>query len=168
MNFNLQEILKYWMQLRPRERVMLSVGGAVMALLMVYLILWEPVFEESARLTASVKEQKALVAWMQKKSAEVKQLQQSVGGSSLQAGQSLLGVIDSTAKSAKLGPAMKRVEPDGQSRVRVWMEEASFDDMVRWLDKLQRAYGVTITSAVVDQSQQTGRVNARFIFTGGA
>jgi general secretion pathway protein M len=84
----------------------------------------------------------------------------------LPAGQSLLGVIDQTAKSSGLGAAMKRVKPEGENKVSVWMEDAAFDDMVRWLETLRRTYGVEIDNIIVDRKNVAGKVDARIEFAG--
>ena len=170
MNQYLQQAMTHWMQLRPRERLSLALAAMVLIITMVYLMLWEPVFNESELLKRSIHEQQQLNSWLEVKAVEAKALIGSRGPVASRAkGASLLGVIDSTAKRSKLGAAMKRVEPDGGTRVRVWMEGAAFDDLVSWLDSLQRQHGVDISSAVIDKDEQRGGyVNARFVFTGDA
>jgi len=167
LNVYLQQFMARWAQLRPRERIGLIAAGSALALMLVYLMLWEPVVNEADRLKRAIEQNRELVSWMQAKEPEVRRLLGS--GGAQRGGGSLLGTIDSTAKRSKLGDAMKRVEPDGSNRVRVWMEQASFDDMVRWLDQLQRSHGVQITSVVIDRVEgSSGLVNARFVFSGAS
>src|SRR3569623_709716 len=73
----------------------------------------------------------------------------------------LLTVIDEAVQQAQLQPAVRRIQPEGSSMVRVVLEQAAFDDMVMWLGRLQRAYGVSIVDLAVDRREQGGRVNAR-------
>lgn len=168
MNAYIQQFLAFWMQLKPRERTMLSVGAAFFVLVFIYLAIWEPLVNKADRLKTAVKEQKELVQWMQRASQEARQLQGSGANRARPTtGQSLLGVIDATAKRGDLGNAMKRVEPEGANRVRVWMEQASFDDMIRWIDQLQTEYSFAVESAVIDKEPISGRVSARLVFTGG-
>ena len=167
----LQQGLNYWMQLRPREQLLLSLAGLVLLLALLFLLVWEPVMQEHRRLQQNLVQQQQLLAWMQQSAAEVRRLQ---GGKGQQrqdrarAGQSLLALIDSTAKRARLGAALKRVEPDGAGRVRVWLEQAAFDDLVRWLGQLQQRYGVRVDSIAVDRDDKPGRVAARVVFAGSA
>ena len=77
-----------------------------------------------------------------------------------------LGNYDS-AKRSQLGTALKRVEPDGAHGVRVWLEQAPFDDMIRWLGELKNNSGVRITSVTVDQQGAAGLVNARLMLEEG-
>jgi general secretion pathway protein M len=45
--------------------------------------------------------------------------------------------------------------------VRVWLEGAVFDDVLRWLDTLAAQHGVRITGLNVERTATPGRVNAR-------
>ncbi len=164
-----QQVLSYWMQLRPREQALLGVAGLVLLLAVLFMLVWEPVMQEHRRLQQGLVQQQELLAWMQQSAAEVRRLQAGAGQSRqarARGGQSLLALIDSTAKRARLGAALKRVEPDGSGRVRVWLEQAAFDDLVRWLGQLQQRYGVRVDSIAVDRDEKPGRVAARVVFAG--
>ena len=166
----MNELKQFWQQLKPRERLMLTIAGGFLGIIIVYLSILEPILTKADRLEKQLQEQELLVKWMQNAVVEAKRLSRG-NGTKIKVGaggQSLLGIIDRTAKAQQLGDSMKRVEPDGSSRVRVWLERASFDDMIRWLEKLQRDYDVVLDSAVVDREGLPGRVNARLIFVGVA
>ena len=71
-------------------------------------------------------------------------------------------MADSTARSNGLGAALKRVEPEGSRNVRVWLENASFDQVMKWLGTLNTTYGIRTDSASLERvADATGRVNAR-------
>ena len=59
------------------------------------------------------------------------------------------------------------MQPDGSNRARVWLEGASFDHIVRWMDGLQRKQGVRVVSSVFDALEEKGRVDARLVFESG-
>jgi len=154
--------MKAWfMSLARRERLMVSIGAGVVALVLLYLVVWLPVASHTARLEQSVAEQQVLKHWMQRAAAEARQLRGSAVVSRGDAGRSLLAVVDETAKQAKLGPAVKRIQPDGQDLVRVSLEQAPFDDVVTWLAGLQQAQGVSVVDATLDRQSASGLVNAR-------
>ncbi len=163
--------MKAWfMQLAPRERRIITVGAALLIIFMVYLLVWDPLVKHKHELRQSVKEQKALVAWMQQASQEAEQLRAVKGGpvGKVPAGQSLLAVVDQSAKNSGLGTAMKRVEPEGQDTTRVWFEQAKFDELVAWLESIQRDFGIDVTSIVLDRQEQPGLINARVTLQGAA
>ena len=58
---------------------------------------------------------------------------------------------------------LKRVEEERQHTVRVWIEQVAFDQLIVWLDSLQRKYAITTASLVVERLDQPGRVNVRLI-----
>ena len=152
--------MKEWFtSLAPRERAMVSIAAAVVVLALVYAVAWSPLASSVTRLQQSVEEQQALKQWMQQSAAEVNQLRGAAGASDDH--RSLLAVVDQTSKQSQLGPAVKRIEPDGQELVRVSLEQASFDDMMSWLGSLQRSFGVSVADVSIDRQAASGRVNAR-------
>lgn len=150
------------MGLAPRERLMVSVGGGAAVLALIFLLVWLPLASHTARLEQGVAEQQALKQWMQGAAAEARQLRGAAGTiSAADPGRSLLAVVDETAKQAKLGPAVKRIQPEGQDLVRVNLEQAPFDDVVTWLAGLQQSQGVSVVDAALDRQSASGLVNAR-------
>jgi general secretion pathway protein M len=99
---------------------------------------------------------------MQESALKVKQLNGAnpAAGKGME-GRSLLSVTDDSARSAGLGAALKRVEPDGSTGVRVWLEDASFDSVAGWLSVMDTHYGVDVDSATLERAATTGRINAR-------
>jgi general secretion pathway protein M len=161
--------MKAWFAgLDPRERKLVIAAAALLLVLLLYVGLWEPLVSNVERLRTSTAQQQAVLSWMQQAAREVKQLRG--GGSSVAkpaSGRSLLSLVDSSAKTGRLGTALKRVQPDGEKRVRVWLESASFDDLVRWLNTLQQRQGVQVVSSVFEAKENAGRVDARIVFEAG-
>jgi general secretion pathway protein M len=157
--------MKEWFNnLEPRERKII-VGGAVVVLLMsLYFLGWEPFIGKIDKLKKSNVENQRTLAWMQEKAKEIKLLQRNGAAAKKSlGGQSLLGLIDKTAKQNKLGPAIKRVQPEGTTKALVRMESASFNDMVRWLEQLQQRQGVVVVNSTIEKQDAPGLVNARLI-----
>jgi general secretion pathway protein M len=163
--------MKAWfMQLATRERRIVLSGLALLIIILIYLLAWEPFVNHRQQLRQTVKEQQALVEWMQQASAEAEQLRAVNGDAAgrLPDGQSLLAVVDQAAKNSGLGAAMKRVEPEGQDTARVWFEQARFDELMTWLDGMQRNFGVGVVSIVLERQEQSGLINARVTLQGAA
>ena len=164
--------MKDWYEsLDVRERRILFAGVAVLVVALLYLLAWEPLVNKISVLEKSNQENQKLLSWMEQSAAEAKQLQaklQSSGASGRSKGQSLLGTIDRTAKTNKLAKSVKRVQPDGQTKARVWLENVSFDSMVSWLEKLQRQQGIRIVTSVIEKQDEPGLVNARLVLEGAA
>lgn len=155
--------LRTWFEaLQPRERWLVLLGAGALLLLVLYLLLWEPLFERHGQLKATVAEQQETLAWMQQASARIRALQRSAPGGAARGlgGRSLLSVVDQSARSAGLGGSIKRIEPDSNKGVKVWLEGASFDQMILWLGNLTRQYQIETTTVTIEP-QGAGRINAR-------
>ena len=148
--------------LETRERMMLAAGSALLVLFLLYVLVWSPVHSGYDALRNTVEEQRTTAAWMQESAQTLATLKRGSGRAAQGlGGKSLLSVADSTARAHGLGPALKRVEPEGSDSVRVWLDGASFDVLVKWLGALSTLHGVGAESATVERGAATGRVNAR-------
>lgn len=157
--------MKDWLDnLGSRERLMLAAGAVLLVLLLLYVLLLEPLLSGYHALQESVAEQRDTVHWMQG-SAETIQRLRSSGGTAAKGlgGRSLLAVTDSTARAGGLGPALKRVEPEGGNSVRVWLDGAPFDVLVKWLGTLSTQHGVEADSVTLERNEAPGLVNARLM-----
>lgn len=160
----------WWQQLAARERRWVALGGGALALILVYSLAWQPLASYHARVQQRVSEQTELLAWMTQSALEIERLRAAAGGVMPVSAQSLLAQVDASAKAAGLGAALKRVEPEGGSTVRVWLEQAPFDATVLWLERLKREHGARITSVVVERvaAAPAGAVNVRIALEGSA
>lgn len=156
---------QYWSTLQPRERHTLLGGGIALVLILIYALIVDPFRQELNRLEQSVSQQQQVLDWMQQAAAEVKQLRGSQPASKQVSGQSLMSVIDASARSTGLSGALKQLRPEGQG-VKVRLEEAAFDDMLRWLDQLNSQHGIQVNGLVMERLPQTGKVNASVVLGG--
>lgn len=158
----------WWQGLQSQERRTLTFGAVALGLMGIYFGLWEPLAKHFSSLEQSVTEQRKLRDWMAKSAAEVRQLQAQGGGMAVTDGRSLMTVVDQTARAENLGPALRRVEPEGSENVvRVSLEQAPFDDTIRWLQTIKQRHGVAIVSITFDKLPVSGMVNARMTLRGG-
>jgi general secretion pathway protein M len=80
----------------------------------------------------------------------------------------LLTLVDRTVKQAGLSEALKRVEPDGESKVKVRLENAVFDATVGWLESMQQRYSIRVESISIDAQDNPGTVNIRLTLSEAA
>ncbi len=162
-----EQITEYWQGLQPRERVMLFAGGIAMLFALVYFLLWQPVMNSRAEMQQEVLQQRALLQWMKNAASEARLLRGVTGEKAKGlGGQSLLSLVDQSAKQHGLGSAMKRVEPDGK-QVRIWFEAVGFDQLVGWLEKIAGENGIRVINVTVEGAGAPGRVDARLRLGGG-
>lgn len=155
--------MKEWFdELESRERLLVISGAVALVIFLVYVLVLQPLRSSYHDLKENVSVQRETAQWMQQGAHQVQQLRRAGGATSKGlGGRSLLAVADSTARAGGLGPFLKRVEPEGKNGVRVWLEGASFDDLVKWLGILSTSHGVDVDNASLERSESAGRVNAR-------
>lgn len=156
----IEQLRERFLALQPRERWLVGAAGAIVIVALLFLLIWEP-------LHGSVKRLRSDVADMQQLIAELAQARSLVlagrGGAGVIQGQgrSLLAIADQTGKENGLGSAITRMQPEGDSNVRVWLEQADYGAMMRWIHVLETSYGIAVTEAAIDREAQPGLVRAR-------
>jgi len=155
--------MKEWLAaLAPRERFLVYLAAVVVGIALIYMLLFQPLYARYDRRADSVARQQETVQWMQQSAATIRQLRSTNPGTGQGLeGRSLLSVTDSAARTARLGPALKRVEPEGSDAVRVWLDGATFDELVGWLDVMSSRYGADVDTISLERAESAGRVNAR-------
>lgn len=159
-------IMQYWHNLQAREQRTLMFGALLGLPLLIYSLVVDPFSQKLEQLQQSVAADRELLAWMEQSAQQVKALRGS-GGSKRSAGGSLLSLIDASAKQNGLGGALKQVKPEGKG-VRLRFEQASFDDMVRWLGRLGSEQGIAVTMLNMERLPESGQVNASVVLERGA
>ena len=150
-------------RLSARDRLLVTIGTALFLLLLLLFAVWMPLDQRVDRLRDTVDRQLALRAWMSDAAREVQQLRASGDSTQRMEDQSLLAFTDRTAREAGLAGALRRVEPEGNDRVRIVLEQASFDTVATWLEQLVERFRVRIANITVERREEAGLVNVRVV-----
>jgi general secretion pathway protein M len=129
-------------------------------------VVWDPFYNHLRFLRQTVAEEHIQVAWMEQAADEARALR-GVAAMEKHTGESLLSLVDRSAREAGMGEGLNRVEPEGKQTVRVWLNDIAFDVMIPWLAELNKTQGVIPESLVVDRQVTSGRVNVRLVLVGG-
>ena len=152
----------WWISLQTRERMILIIAAAIISIALVYLLLVEPILERRTALTNQVKAQYKTLVWMQQTSQRVQQLRADTNQSkSVNSGQSLLALVENSAKQSNIRKPIQRMEPEGQNGAKLWLEDADFDSLIRWMGELARSQNVVVTRVTISRGNGPGRVNSR-------
>lgn len=152
---------EWWNSLAARERKLLMAGGVVLVLALAWLLIWEPVQEGISEREQAINNQQALLGELRGMREEARSLRarnQSNGGGTRG---DLLSLANASAREHGLGGAVQRVQPQGDDRVQVWLEQAAFDELVAWLGTLQFEHGVSVHNISLERHREPGRVNSR-------
>jgi general secretion pathway protein M len=146
--------------LAPREKKIVTAGGAVLLLIILWLAIVSPWLNAKSSLRARVRSDTELLAWMRPTAAEIKKLEKAAPSAAPHDKQSLFSTIERTAHDSPVGENIKNFKPNGSRRVQVRLENASFDDLIRWLGVLQAKHAILVSDMGIQQADAPGTVNA--------
>ncbi len=144
--------------LSERDRRTLLIGGVVAALLLLYVVIQLDSSVSSAH-KRIVKKQTDL-AWMRTAAPELA----ATGGVHIGTnGQSLLVLVDSSARESGLASALAGSEPAGPGGLSVRLQKAPFDTLILWLSRLSQQNGIRVDTASIESAGSPGLVNAALV-----
>lgn len=153
----------WWASLQPRERLMVGGLGVFLILTALYGFLLDPLWSNAAEYKERARSAERQLTWMQQAIPNLPATPQRRPVA--QSGQSLNVIVDQTRNRYALVAANTQQVGGGQLRVR--MEDARFDDIVKWLGDLRRDHGITITVANVTTTDVRGTTNATLTLSRG-
>lgn len=155
--------IRAWLEsLAPRERLLVLTAAAVGGVALLYLAVWQPLDRAVADMRERVEREQSLAAWVAGVSAEAAALQGTRRQTTIQGrDESLLSLVDQTARRAGLGEAVRRIQPESDDQAAVTLESAGFNTLITWLRNLERQYGIRPTALTVNRGEEPGTVSAR-------
>jgi general secretion pathway protein M len=154
--------LESFAALSERERRLVIGGGVVAALVLIFGILI-PLDRSVAHAQQRLAHKHADLFWMQSVAPELAASAPPPAAT----GESLLVIIDRSARESGLASALSGSEPGGPKSLSVRLEKAPFDALVTWLARLAQQNGVTVDSATIEKSGEPGTVNAAIVLHAG-
>ena len=158
---NLDAVRDWLGNLSTRERNLVYGAAVLAALALLYLVLVLPFTTTTSRMSSRVEQKSADLAWMR---AQAPHALAAAGMAQARSGESLVVIVDRTARQAGLGPTVRDQSPSGNAGLRLRMEAAPFDTLVTWLAVLQQQHGIGIEAATIDAAGP-GLVNATLSLT---
>ncbi|MCG7954344.1 MAG: type II secretion system protein M [Candidatus Thiodiazotropha endolucinida] len=158
---------QWWLSKTPQEHLAMIVGGTAVLLLLIYLIVWHPFQQSLEQKALLVKSQESTLQWMKDNADLVKNMRSNQPGKGAASNEALLTLVDRTAKRVQLRQQIKRIKPQGDDSVQLWVEQASFDTLIRWLGQMTQEYALNIESLNIDRQDAPGLINARVVLQRG-
>ena len=147
----------------PREQLMLRGLGLFFLVLILLFAIVVPLHEFNAGAIADYRAQQDTLAWMENNRGAVGK--GAAATSARKSGDSVLSMVNQSARP--LGIGFKRYEPNGERGVNLWLEQVPFDQVVRWLELLERDYGViAVDISVTSRRDEAGLVDVRLNLQG--
>jgi len=155
----MEALLRYYAGLSARDRRIALIGG-IAALLLLILAVLLPLQRHVGELAQRVEHKRDDLVWLRSMAPQLAGMRNS-GPPPLR--ESLVVVVDRTARQSGLERALVGSQPSGDGGLNVRLEQTSFDALVSWLAQLRGSYGVRVDSAVVEAGNAIGTVNASLV-----
>jgi general secretion pathway protein M len=159
----IEKLQQYIQKLSPRERTILLGGGAVALILLIAAIVL-PLQRSVSTSEARIQQKRDDLVWLRSVAPQLGTLQNSRRPS---LDESLVVLIDRTARESGMSQALVGSQPSGDGGLNVRLEKLPFDTLIGWLSQLHQQYGVRVDSATVDSANEVGTVTATLVLHAG-
>jgi general secretion pathway protein M len=158
--------VRQWLDdLAPRERNLVYVAAALLGIALVYFAVVLPVTSAARQREARIAQKHTDLAWMREVAPQV--MAAAAAGKGMASGESLVVLVDRTARESGVGSSIRDQSPAGQNGLQLRLEGAPFDALVAWLAGLQQQYGVRVEAAIIGATNAPGLVNASLTLAHG-
>jgi len=161
----LQQIKQWYNSLPSKEQWMVSGTGILIIITLFYLVIWEPLHVNLETEQQKQNSQKEILFWMQQAATEVKSLRSSGRRNTVRDKNKPTSlIIEQTINNAGLKSSVTKIESSGKNGARVTLNEASFNQIMVWLNTLETHNAIQVVSANIERASKPGRANARLTF----
>jgi type II secretory pathway component PulM len=160
----MMRLREWYANLADRERLFVNVGAiAIAVLLLLGLIL--PLNRNISQGRVRVAAKQADLAFIQNAAPQIAAAGPAgAGGAS---GESLVVLIDSSARESGMGKSLTSSQPTGDGGLRIRLDHVAFDGLVAWLSRLSQQHGVRVETAEIESAGEAGLVNASLVLKTG-
>ncbi len=147
---------EWFLALNQREQMSVMALGVAVVLYVLFQFVWSPLAlkrESLAQQNTAVAESLVRVDAMV---SELKALRDSGAGAGTR--RNLTRLINQS--TARLELPVSRLQPNSRGEIQVRLENAAFDDLLKWLHEMEYREGLLVREVSITQGGATGRVNA--------
>lgn len=145
-----------------RERRMVYACALVAVLVLIFGVI-VPLDRSVAQASHRVQKKSSDLTWMRGVAPQLAAM--GPGPIATASKESLIVIIDRTAREANLGKSLVGSSPSGKGGLSVRFENASFDTLMGWLSRLSDQQGIKVDSASIDNAGKPGTVNAAIVLS---
>ena len=150
--------------LSERERRIVLIGGVVGVVLLLLAIVL-PLNRNITQARQRVTTKQSDLAFIQNVAPQLAAAGPGIGTAAT--GESLVVLIDSSARESGLGKSLSSSQPTADKGLRIRLDHVPFDGLVAWLARLSQSHGVRVESAEIESAGEVGFVNAGLVLKAG-
>jgi general secretion pathway protein M len=159
----IERLVQYLQRLEPRER-RIVLAGAVAAALLIIVAAVLPLQRSVAAVEQRVERKRDDLQWLRSMAPQLAGLQ---GSAPPPLRESLVVVVDRSARESGLAKSLVGSQPSGDGGLNVRLDQTPFDTLIVWLSQLRERYGVRVESATIDAGKGSGNVTATLVLHAG-
>jgi type II secretory pathway component PulM len=125
-----------WDALQAREQQILRFSAVLVALLLFYLLIIDPVYSGRDDAEQRLRSAQEAFSVAQRQALDLKA---ASSNRETPASGSLLTQVESSAQQQGLRNALKRLQPSGDDQIQVSLEGASYTQLIQWLSSLHQS-----------------------------
>ena len=148
----MEALKQFWAERGPRERAILALGGALVLVVIIYLVAIEPAWTGIARLERSLPQQRANAAELEALLAEVKALKARPAVATMSAADAR-GALETSLGKAGLKAA--RIVPLSDGEIQLQFSDVPVSKWAPWLAGIERELGARSTVVTVTGREAT-------------
>ena len=154
----------WYARLSERDRRIVRLGGIAAGVLLLLAIVL-PLGRNIAQARQRVTNKQADLAFIQSAVPQLASAGPGIGTAAT--GESLVVLIDSSARESGLGKSLSSSQPTPDKGLRIRLDHVPFDALVAWLARLSQSHGVSVESAEIESAGEVGFVNAGLVLKAG-
>ena len=150
----------------PRERLLLSLSLLLAGGILLHTTVWQPLNVKLKKAEQRLKRLRHDIVLMQSMLPEITALQRMTATKRPHQDQrSLQTVINQTSADFKLQDKIRQITPSGTEKIQVSLQQADFNQLIRWLGLLQKRHHVNVlTLATERHATLAGIIDAQILF----
>jgi general secretion pathway protein M len=152
-------ISDWYSRQNERDQRVLLWGGIAAGIIVLALVLL-PLQRNLSKARERVAQQQADLAWMRQVAPTLAAAGPGPAATQAQPGESLVVLIDRSARESGLAQALTGSQPAGNGAMTVRMENADFNLLIGWMSRLVAQHDLRVESASITGNGTAGLVNA--------
>ncbi len=147
--------MKTWFNtLSSRERMLVVFAGIALSLLLFWLLIAQPLFNNYKHLNKVINRQEDTLEEMKKQRVQIKQLQQQSQKTVKNDGRNPQQLIERGLQTWRLKSSLERMQSQGANGVRIILKNVNADRFMRFLYELEDKYALTIHDLVINNAKR--------------
>lgn len=158
------EIRRRLAALSSREQVMAAGAGVIVLVYAGYLLIWQPLQHEQARLRQSLQVKRETQQYLVQAAQRAAELGGQPNAAAALADNQIPSILQQSSSQLQLAEAIKQQQAQTPRQIALTLEQAPFDNLMVWLATLAEKHGAQVTRVQLSQhGQDLGWVDGELV-----